>query len=163
MSAAMFGQYKQWVNEISYANLGKVDPSELVSERKILFGSIIKILNHIYAMDRVWQCHLLGQPHGYKTRNPDSHPRFEELAGLQKEMDAWYVDYTAGLDSADESRRVEFEFIGGNPGSLTVSEIVTHAAMHGVYHYGHIGTALRQISADTVTIDLPVFLNRPHD
>jgi len=46
---------------------------------------------------------------------------------------------------------------------MSVSEIVTHAATHGVYHYGHIGTALREISADTVTIDLPVFLNRARD
>jgi len=163
MSAAMFGQYKQWVNEISYANLGKLDPSELVADRKILFGSMIKILHHIYAMDRVWQCHLLGESHGYTTRNPDSCPSFEELVGLQRGMDAWYVDYTAGLSSADENLRIDFEFIGGNPGNMSVSEIVTHAAMHGVYHYGHIGTALREISADTVTIDLPVFLNRARD
>jgi len=160
MSASMFGRYKQWVNEVSYANLSAVEPQEITRERKILFGSIIRILNHIYAMDRVWQCHLLGESHGYTTRNPDSCPTFDELLHLQKEMDDWYVQYTEGLSTADESRRVEFEFIGGNPGSMTASEIVTHAAIHGVYHYGHIGTALREIGADTVTIDLPVFLHQ---
>ncbi len=158
MSEAMLGRYKRWVNQVSYVNLAKVDPDELVQERTVLFGSMIKVLNHIHAMDRVWQAHLIGEDHGYSTRNPDECPTFSELRKRQAQIDDWYVDYTQRLSSEEAARQVEFEFIGGGPGSLTVSQIITHVAMHGVYHHGHIGTSLREIEADTVTIDLPVFL-----
>lgn len=161
MSEAMFAEYKQWVNQVSYENLAKLEAEELTRERPLLFGSIIKILNHILAMDRVWQAHLLGVDHGYTTRNPDECPGFSELAQKQVEIDEWFVEYTKNLSNEQAAKQLDFTFIGGNPGRLTVSQIISHVAMHGVYHYGHIGTSLRTIGADTVTIDLPVFLNRP--
>ena len=92
-------RYKAWADELFLSTVSQLPEKELIAPRPILFGSIIRTLHHSYAMDRVWQAHLLGEAHGYTTRNPDEHPAFEELRKNQLVMDAWYVGYADSLDA----------------------------------------------------------------
>src|SRR5688572_7953740 len=106
-------RYKAWANELIYAALAKLPESELTAPRPIVFGSLLRTLNHVYAMDQVWQANLEGRPHGLKTRNPPTSPPFRELRTAQKDIDAWYVGYAGSLKNEEEP--VNFTFIGGGP------------------------------------------------
>jgi uncharacterized damage-inducible protein DinB len=81
-------RYKAWADELFLNTVAQLPEADLASPRPILFDSLIRTLHHSYAMDRVWQAHLLGQAHGYSTRNPAEHPSFEALHESQLAIDA---------------------------------------------------------------------------
>jgi uncharacterized damage-inducible protein DinB len=99
-------------------------------------------------MDYVWQSHLLGKPHGLTSRNPEHCPDIEDLATSQRDIDRWYVECADSLSDKDLDGLTEFEFIGGDRGSMIRSDILLHVVNHSTYHRGHAADIL-------YTIDVP--------
>lgn len=62
--------YKAWANARLFSALQRMDEAALLAPQPIIFGSLLNTLHHVAAMDRVWQAHLLGEAHGYTSRNP---------------------------------------------------------------------------------------------
>ena len=149
-------RYKAWANELVFAAAAKLPEAELTAPRKIVFGSLLRTLNHVYAMDEVWRAHLEARPHGYATRNPEVCPSLAELRDAQAGMDAWFVRYADSLSREDEI--VNFRFIGGGSGSMTRRDILLHVANHGTYHRGNVASMMYQAGVAPPTTDLPVFL-----
>lgn len=67
----MLARYKAWADDLFLTAVSSVPEVELTAPRPIVFGSLLRTLNHVHAMDYVWQCHLQGKPHGLTTRNPE--------------------------------------------------------------------------------------------
>lgn len=154
----MLMRYCVWANERLFAALATVPGTELVADRDIVFGNILRTLNHVHAMDFVWKSHLLGVPHGLTTRNPDYCPPFAELRDAQAQMDRWYVDYVTALAPAALEERVDFSFIDGDRGDMTRAEILFHVANHRTYHRGHVAALMYQVPVFPPTTDLPVYV-----
>jgi uncharacterized damage-inducible protein DinB len=151
-------RYKAWADKLFLAKVAELPEAELTAPRPIVFGSIIRTLHHSYAMDRVWQAHLLDKPHGYTTRNPLDHPPLGELRDRQLEVDVWYVSYADSLDAAALAQVVHFTFVGGGSGSLSRNDILLHVVNHTTYHRGHVADMLYHHAIFPPTTDLPVFL-----
>jgi uncharacterized damage-inducible protein DinB len=96
-------RYKAWANELVFAAAAQLPQAELTAPRKIVFGSMLRTLKHVYAMDEVWRAHLEGRPHGYTTRNPEACPPLTELRDAQEAIDGWFVLYADSLSREDES------------------------------------------------------------
>lgn len=159
-SLVNLARYKLWANEVLYETLARLPADELVAERPIVFGSILGTLNHVYAMDQVWQANLHGRPHGFTTRNPGVLHGFLELREFQRWIDAWYVRYASGLslERTVREQHVSFNFIGGRAGRMTRGDIVTHVVNHATYHRGHVTDMLYGCGFAAPPTDLPVFL-----
>ena len=153
-------RYKAWADKAFLSTISTVPNEELTALRPIVFGSLIRTLHHVYAMDQVWQCHLLGRPHGLTTRNPEHCPALEELIENQREIDSWYVNYVDSLGENELTQPVEFEFIGGGMGCMTRREIILHVVNHGTYHRGQAATILYYLDVFPPATDLPVFLRQ---
>ena len=151
-------RYKAWADDTFLSVVEILPESDLVAPRPIVFGSLIRTLNHSYSMDFVWQCHLLGVPHGLTTRSPVDHPPIQQLAESQRQMDHWYVNYADSLSRDQLGEVVEFEFIGGGPGAMSREDILLHVVNHTTYHRGHIADMLYHLRISPPTTDLPVFL-----
>ena len=151
-------RYKQWANQRLFDALAALPESELTASRPIFAGNLLRTLNHVRAMDLVWQAHLEGRPHGLTTRNPESSPPFAELRRSQAELDAWFAQYAERLAPAAATEVLAFEFIGGGHGALTRSEMILHCVNHGTYHRGNVAAMLYQIGRTPPTTDLPVYL-----
>lgn len=150
-------RYKAWANEQLFAAVGRMPEDALVAPQPIVFGNLLRTLNHVLAMDFVWQSHLLGKPHGLATRNPEHCPAFGPIVMQQAAMDRWYVEQVDAMAPAQRDEIVEFTFIGGGPGAMTRADIVLHAVNHGTYHRGHVAQMMRPLEPAPVT-DYPVFL-----
>ena len=137
-------RYKQWANERLFGALALVPEAEMSASRPIVFGSLLRTLNHVRAMDLVWKGHLEGRPHGFTTRNPESAPPFAELRQSQAAIDAWFVQYSERLSPAQADEVVAFEFIGGGKGALARGEMILHCVNHGTYHRGNVAAMLYQ-------------------
>jgi uncharacterized damage-inducible protein DinB len=151
-------RYKAWANELLFPVLAKLPEAELTAPRPIVFGSILRTLNHTYSMDVVWQANLEGRPHGYTTRNPPTSPPLAELREAQKQVDAWYVAFADSLSEAQRSEKVRFRFIGGSEAELSREDIVLHVVNHGTYHRGNVAAMMYALGVPPPTTDLPVFL-----
>lgn len=151
-------RYKAWADHVFLSVVSEVPVSELTAPRPIIFGSLIRTLNHSHAMDYVWQCHLLGQPHGLSSRNPEHCPEMEALAASQRSMDDWYVNYAGSISDRALDEIVEFDFIGGGHGSMSRRDILLHVVNHTTYHRGHAADILYHLGIVPPTTDLPVFL-----
>ncbi len=152
-------QYKAWADNLFLDAVAKVPQEQVTAPRAIVFGSLVRTLNHSYAMDYVWQSNLLGKPHGLTTRNPRDCPPFADLAASQRAIDQWYVSYVNELSSEQLDENVEFEFIGGRSGTMSRADIVLHVVNHTTYHRGHAADILYNIGVVVPpTTDLPVFL-----
>jgi uncharacterized damage-inducible protein DinB len=150
-------RYKAWADELLFAEVARMPAEALVAPQPIVFGNLLRTLNHVLAMDFVWQSHLLGRPHGLTTRNPADCPPLDEIARRQAAIDRWYVDYTQTLDAAAFDEAVAFVFIGGGPGRMTRADILVHVVNHGTYHRGHVAQIMRPLQPPPVS-DYPVFL-----
>jgi uncharacterized damage-inducible protein DinB len=158
-------RYKAWADELFLAKVAQLSEAQLVAPQPIIFGNMLRTLHHSYAMDRVWQAHLLGEAHRYTTRNPDNPPSFAVLHEMQLAMDAWYMTYADALDTEALGEIVEFEFIGGGHGAMSRGDILLHVANHTTYHRGHVADMLYHCAVFPPTTDLPVFLRerRAHE
>lgn len=147
-----------WADDLLYDCLTKLPETEIKKDRAMLFGNILSLLHHVYAMDTVWKSHLTGAEHNLQTRNPEAQFSLEELRIKQNKANGWYANYFANLGADKYRDTIGFEFIGGGAAALTRTEIMHHAVNHSSYHRGHIEGILYQLSVEPPTTDLPVYL-----
>jgi len=151
-------RYKAWADDVFLSAVSAVPANELAAPRPIYFGSLIRTLHHSYAMDFVWQSHLLGRPHGLTSRNPEHCPSLGVLSAAQRRIDDWYVEYAQSMSDDALHEIVEFEFIGGGHGSMARRDILLHVVNHTTYHRGHVADMLYHLDMFPPATDLPVFL-----
>ncbi len=147
-------QYKTWSNQKLFAELGKLDPQTQQAE----IHAALRILNHIYVVDRIFAAHLSGEPHAYTATNTSETPTLAELQAAVSASDAWYLDYVRAVPAMSLTENLEFTFTDGAAGRMSREEIFAHVITHGGYHRGAVGRIMAQIQAppprDTFTVYL---------
>jgi uncharacterized damage-inducible protein DinB len=104
---------------------------------------MLRILDHIHAVDRIFQHHLQGVPHSYKAPRSAKAPALQALASGAKEVDEWYVSYVDSLSASDFEQPVDFIFTSGKSARMSRGEIILHVCLHGTYHRGNAGAFLQ--------------------
>ena len=104
------------------------------------------VLDHIHVVDRIFQHHLTGTPHGFaapRSETPPAPPSLPAMARSVREVDDWYAAYVAGLAEDDFDEPVDFTFTSGKPARMTRGEIILHVCLHGTSHRGQAGALLQ--------------------
>ena len=126
---------KQWadrgLHDVVAANLDRLDAGDA--------SIVMRILDHIHVVDRIFQHHLQGRPHAFQAARSETMPALATLAEEARDADDWYVSYIDGLSAADFGEAVDFVFTNGTPARMTRGEIILHVCMHGTYHRGNAG------------------------
>jgi uncharacterized damage-inducible protein DinB len=104
---------------------------------------MLRILDHIHVVDRIFQHHLRGTPHTFQAARSDDMPQLESLAKSMKEVDDWYASYVGSLGEDDFEQPVDFVFTSGKPARMRRGEIILHVCLHGTYHRGNAGAVLQ--------------------
>jgi len=114
--------------------------TENIDQLDAFEGSIVlRVLDHIHAVDRIFQHHLLGTPHEFQAARSETLPELAQLVEAGRELGDWYVDYVEGLSPADLDQPLDFTFTSGKPTRMTRGEILLHVCTHGTYHRGNVG------------------------
>lgn len=130
---------KRWADRGLYEVIGR-SFDRLTSEDAAL---MLRILDHIHAVDRIFQHHLQGMPHAFRAPRSEKVPEFQALANSAREVDDWYASYVGNLAASDLEQSVDFVFTSGKPARLRRSEIILHVCLHGTYHRGNAGALLQ--------------------
>jgi uncharacterized damage-inducible protein DinB len=104
---------------------------------------LIRILDHMHAVDRIFQHHLQGLPHSFKAPRSESAPDIQTLAASSKAVDDWYTAYARGLTESDLEQPLDFVFTSGKPARMRRGEMLLHVCLHGTYHRGNAGAVLQ--------------------
>ncbi len=94
---------------------------------------MLRILDHIHVVDRIFQHHLQGLPHNFLAARSQEIPDFKMLAGSALEVDDWYASYVGSLAEDDFEQPVDFVFTSGKPARMRRGEIILHVCLHGTY------------------------------
>jgi len=130
---------KRWADRGLCDTLGR-NLDRLSSEE---VSAVLRVLDHIHAVDRIFQHHLLGLPHAYHAARSDVLPGFQALADGMRDVGDWYACYVHGLSAACFEEPVDFVFTSGKPARMRRGEIILHICLHGTYHRGNAGAVLQ--------------------
>lgn len=147
-------RYKFWAMNALYAAIGN-HLDRIAEADQIL---ILRLLDHINAVDDIFSHNLEGRPHGYSAPRSAELPAFEALADKAGRMAAWYADYADTLTPERRDEMVDFTFSNGAPGRMTRGEMLLHVASHGIYHGGNIGVFLHKYSIEPLPGSMTEFL-----
>jgi uncharacterized damage-inducible protein DinB len=149
-------QYKAWAVDELFGELSKVDVAAHPEQRHLA----IRLMNHIYVIDRVFAAHLSGVPHAYTAPNTTDTPTLEALREACAASDKWYGDYLKTVSAQALEDRVHFTFLDGQHGCMSREEMLLHVATHGNYHRGAVGRIIAQLDIAPPPDAITVFLHR---
>ena len=138
---SLFAQ-KAWANRELFDVVASVSPAEHAAP----LHTAIRVLNHIYVVDRIFRAHLLGEQHGYTATNTPETPELGELHFAVTETDIWFEHYVSSIDEQTLGEKLVFQFTDGDSGTMTREEMLFHVLTHGAYHRGNVGQILKDIS-----------------
>ncbi|MBT2302138.1 DinB family protein [Variovorax paradoxus] len=134
-------KYKAWANKELFAEMEKLDPVAHQVQRH----TAIRVLNHIYVVDRIFAAHLCGTAHSYQATNTTETPLLADLRAAVAESDGWYVDYVGSLPPERLAEPLSFTFTDGGSGRMSREEMLAHVATHGGYHRGAVGRIMAEL------------------
>ena len=130
---------KAAINEEFFAVLETVAADDRVAP--------IRLMNHIYVVDRIFMAHLRGEPHGYAATNTPETPTLEGLRDAVLASDRGYLEFVDALTPPQLAQAVDFTFTDGQHGRMSREEMLGHVITHGSYHRGELGQMFKRISA----------------
>jgi uncharacterized damage-inducible protein DinB len=104
---------------------------------------MLRILDHVHTVDRIFQHHLQGLPHPFAAPRSEKLPELSTLAQQAQQVDDWYVSYAQTVTQAELDEPLEFTFTSGKPARMRRGEILLHVCLHGTYHRGNAGALLQ--------------------
>ena len=134
--------YKSWATDELFEALTKISadlhPNAL--------HSAIRTMNHVHVVDRIFQAHLLGEPHGYRMTNTSVTPRLSALRESVAATDHWYTQYVAHASPQQLCETLCFTFTDGDTGCMSREEMLLHVVSHAGYHRGTLAHILNAVS-----------------
>jgi uncharacterized damage-inducible protein DinB len=154
----MLSRYNAWANNKVFEAVAALPAGEASRERPSLFRSMVATLNHVHAVDLIWQAQLGAASHQIKALDTVIYPDLDALRRAQQALDDWYVSWAELLTEEMAEKLVHFTLIGGNTGEMRCSDIAVHRANHTSYHRGFVADMFYQVPARPPTVDLPVYM-----
>jgi uncharacterized damage-inducible protein DinB len=154
----MMAHYMGWANKVKLDSASQLPLAEIIKDRPSAFGNIAHTFNHIFVIEDIFRCHLEGRPHGYRARNTETSPPFEEVRSRLEAMDQYYVELAERLSVKELNETIRFEYVRGGDGAMTRQDIILHLANHATYHRGFISVMFHQVPFTSGSDDLTVFL-----
>lgn len=150
--------YKAWA---SSQLLALLEAGALADDAKTSHAAL-RILNHAYVVDRIFQANMQGIRHGYTALNTPETPSAAALRAATRDLDQWYRDYIASLSLDHVNDSVAFTFVDGTAGVMTRAQMLMHVARHGAYHRGEVGRLLEVHGIEAPPDSLSRFLMVAH-
>ncbi|MBJ6765776.1 hypothetical protein JGU66_33900 [Myxococcaceae bacterium JPH2] len=143
-----------WANRQLFATLRAVESWESQKGADL----ILRVLDHIHVVRRVFQAHLLGEAHGFQSPQRALIPSLQELDLEFETIDRWYVETTALLRPEELARPREVRFTDGKLVTMTAATMLLHVVTHTIHHRGNVDAILYQAGLPRRRDGVPEFL-----
>jgi uncharacterized damage-inducible protein DinB len=116
----------------------------------------LRVFAHLLAAERVWLMRLSGHDTSAEPIWPER--SLAACGRIAAENARGYRDFleAAGDDALDRS--VAYRNSKGTAFETSVRDILTHVALHGAYHRGHIAASMRGAGAEPASTDFILYV-----
>ena len=147
-------KYKLWADTATLQSIQETDDSIHPEKRHLM----LRLMNHIYVVDRIFQANMTSRQHGYSALNTPETPSVEELRVNMRECIEWYIERVSAMQDADFAKVIRFQFVDGGEGQMKLLDMINHVLFHGTYHRGAVGWLISECGGippkDVVTVFL---------
>ncbi len=133
--------YNYWANRKLFGVISQLTPEQFTGSLAGSYGSIRNTLVHILSAEWGWLDRAGGPKRGEKL-NADDFPTFDSVVQTWNRVETFMREFLSGLKDEDLSRNIEFT-LGGPTHSLSLGDMLHHAAIHAVHHRGQVALLLR--------------------
>lgn len=140
MQFAKVFEYKKWANS-QLLDFGERQFSKLPENDGIFF---VRILNHTTIVDSLFTSRILGEPEKYTADNTVETPSFSELRERMAHNDTRLVQYAMSASKDELDKVIQFNFVDGDIGTMSVEEVLFHLLTHGNNHRGMASRVLAE-------------------
>lgn len=144
-------EFNAWANAQLHAACATLAPEALHENRDAFFRSIFGTLNHTLLVDLLYRERLEGKfPSRFRTLDETVEADLAALSSAQRDIDAYYVDYTSGLDPCALEEAVGFYTLLDDPEYWEVSRSIyfSNLFQHQVHHRGQAHNMLSQVGIE---------------
>ncbi|WP_394830163.1 DinB family protein [Pendulispora rubella] len=143
-----------WANRQLFGALREVDSFKSQNGADL----IVRVLDHVQVVSRIFQAHLEGRAHGYESTQSAVLPTLEELDRASEAIDRWYVDIATSLQPEELSRPRDVRFTDGKVVSMSAATMIGHVLTHTIHHRGNVDAIMYQCGMPRRRDGLPEFL-----
>jgi uncharacterized damage-inducible protein DinB len=156
-------RYATRANARLYARCAELPDDALRRATDASLGSVLAILEHVLAADRIWMARLFDRP---VDRTGLLSPTFERLAPLRREREVWDARIERELGSVNDAfltRTLETTNSRGEVRTLPARVAVAQMFNHQTHHRGQVHVLLRRELPEPLALDLHVLLREDGD
>lgn len=139
-------QYEAWANKTLLEALNEVDQPPARAE---------ELFAHILAAQKVWLERL--QNLSAKTKPWEPYVQ-SDLASILDENTGIINDFLEGLKDEELSKILTYQNTKGVTCHTSISDILTHLALHSAHHRGNIMTLIKPLIDDLPWVDYLAYL-----
>ncbi|MDE3840120.1 damage-inducible protein DinB [Bacillus methanolicus] len=147
-----FLDYHYWATNKLLDHLETLPEEILSKEIPSVFPSILKTLEHLYAVESMWIQRIQGQ-------NLSALPEitFQNVPQAREAFSEVHSQYLAA-GNAEENKRIYYQNTKGQTFCNQLWDIFIHIVNHGTYHRGNITAMLRQLGERGISTDYIIYL-----
>lgn len=153
-------RYNEWANRQLHGACAKLPEEAYRAPRRIRFGSIHGVLNHVLVVERLWLARVQGYEAGITALDEELHEDFELLRDAQTAEDVLLSEYVHGLSEQDLARPIAWHSLSGQAHANAQHELLAHLFDEQARHRGTIAALLQQAGAEYADLGLIHFLHQ---
>jgi uncharacterized damage-inducible protein DinB len=142
-------EYSQALRDRYLEQVAALPWEEIIRSRGASFDSLRNILLHtIDAEDRLVNYIIPGKAKEWVSRSPENFPNMDSIRKRAREVESKTKAYVAKLDPAELESKIEMPR-RGTPGiTVRVEDVLVHAALENIHHFGELIALLWQIDQE---------------
>lgn len=142
-------EYSQSLRNRYLEQLAKLPWEEVVESRGASFDSLRNVFLHtVDAEDRLVNYVIAGRTKDWVSRSPEEFHDMDSLRKRAGAVESKTEAYLAKMTPAELERKVEFSRPGTPPMLVRVEDILIHAALENIHHFGELIALLWQIDVE---------------
>lgn len=164
--------YNLWANHRMFSTVEKLSDQQFTSVIQSSFPSIQESVMHILGAEWIWLMRWKGtSPRTAGPSTPSTPKTLMQEHGVAVETLSTVSGLRSLADSIEQERqeflrtltddtlhaRLHYNGTDGKEFSMPLVPLLQHVVNHGTYHRGQVTTLLRQVGAETVSLDLLFF------
>jgi len=158
-SKSLFG-YSQELQGRYLEQLATLPWEEVIKSRGASFDSLRNILLHtIDAEDRLVNYIIPGRTKDWVSLSMDDFRDMDSIGKRAREVETKSRNYVAKLDLAELEKKVEMPRMGGSI-SVRVEDVIVHAALENIHHFGELIALLWQMDLDPAHMGWLAYLQK---
>ena len=148
-----FYDYHYWANRHLLGVVSSLTTEQFTRTVAGSYGSVRNTLVHVLSAERGWLERCGGPARGPKL-DPVNYPTVESLVHEWTRVEAQVRAFLSSLKPEDVTRDITFTIGDGPSHTVSLGDLMLHAAVHAVHHRGQVALLLRTLGVVPGNFDL---------